>query len=327
MSISQNDAKYDRCLVCNGRARTFLRHHAVGHFLRCQCGLIFQDPREFLEEKVVTSYASDAPSLDPESFKRVFSESIDTSDDNGNMYAEHGIQHEKMVLGICDQLVDVLKKSVNFNFEKPFSMLDIGCATGFLLHSVRRRFPMALVAGVEPSPVSSDKARQLYGLQIHVGTMNSFAAPDSPFDLITILGNLQLHEDPFRTLTQATAMLRPAGVLVCQFKNPYCTTRVLSRFASKLPLLSSSSLTKLLLEKGFACMRHSGSKRALRASIESTGLQVIRTTTLPPRMASYSNMNQAHASGIKGKVWAVLNRLDKTLDQQAWIEFICQKPT
>ena len=324
MSISQNDAKFDRCLVCSGRARTFLRHNSVGHFLRCQCGLIFQDPREFCAEQALTS---DTRSLDPEGFKRVFSESIDTSDELGNMYADHGIQHEKMVQGICDHLVDTLQKSVGFDFEKPFSILDIGCATGFLLNALRNRFPSATVAGVEPSPVSSEKARQLYGLQIHVGTMNDFVAPGRPFDLVTILGNLQLHENPFRTLTQAAAMLRPAGVLVCQFKNPYCATRVLSRLASKLPLLSKSQLTKLLLEKGFACMRHSGSKPALRASIESTGLRVIGTATLPPRMASFSNMNQAHASGIKGKVWAALNRLDKTLDQQAWIEFICQKPT
>ena len=324
MSLAQKDANYDRCLVCSHTAHTYLRHSAIGHFLRCQCGLIFQDPREFSEEKGISSSSSEA--IDPEGFKRVFSESIDTSDASGNMYADHGIHHEKMVQGICVHLVASLKQSVNFDFEKPFSILDIGCATGFLLDAIRSRFPLASLAGVEPSPVSGEKARQLYGLQIHVGTMNTFAAPEAKFDLVTILGNLQLHENPFRTLTQAARVLRPGGILVCQFKNPYCSTRVLSRFASQLPLVSKSLLTKLLLERGFACMRHSGSKRALRASIESTGFKVIDTKTLPPRMAAYSDINQAHASGIKGKVWAVLNRLDKVFDQQAWIEFVCQKP-
>ena len=103
MSISKNDVRHNLCLVCGGTARTYLHHNAVGHFLRCRCGLIFQDPREFTEESVVTSASLNSVASNPEAFKRVFSESIDTSDASGNMYADHGIQHEKMVKGICDQ--------------------------------------------------------------------------------------------------------------------------------------------------------------------------------------------------------------------------------
>lgn len=325
MSIQQKNVGQKRCVVCGNEAEPYMQHPGVGSFLKCRCGLIFQDPDEFIAEESTLAARDDAE-LSPEDFQRTFSESIDTSDESGNMYADHGIQHEKMVDGICGELVATLKEHANFDFNRPFSVLDIGCATGFLLDALRKRFPNARVAGVEPSPVSGNKAKKLYGLDIHVGTMNTFPAPAMPFDLVTILGNLQLHENPFRTLAQATEHLAEGGVLVCQFKNPYCTARVLSRTMTKTPLLRDSKITRLMLERGFACMRHSGSKQALKSAIETTGLNVIHTRTLPPRMAVYSDMAQAHASGIKGRIWKFLNRVDRMIDQQAWIEFVCRKP-
>ena len=304
-----------------------MQHPGVGSFLKCRCGLIFQDPNEFIAEESTLSAAQsgDAEGFNPEDFQRTFSESIDTSDESGNMYADHGIQHEKMVDGICSELVATLTEYAKFDFNRPFSVLDVGCATGFLLDALRKRFPAARVAGVEPSPVSGNKAKKLYGLDIHVGTMNTFPSPQAPFDLVTILGNLQLHENPFRTLEQAAANLVDGGVLVCQFKNPYCTARVLSRTMTKTPWVKNAKITRLMLERGFACMRHSGSKQALKAAIETTGLKVIHTRTLPPRMAVYSDMAQAHASGIKGRIWKFLNQVDRVIDQQAWIEFVCRK--
>jgi SAM-dependent methyltransferase len=323
MSIHRNNVGHNRCVVCGSEAKPYMQHPGVGCFLKCRCGLIFQDPNEFMAEDSTLAQAQD---LSAEDFQRTFSESIDTSDQAGNMYADHGIQHEKMVDGICSELVATLTDYARFDFSKSFSVLDVGCATGFLLDALQKRFPTARVTGVDPSPVSANKAKQLYGLDIHVGTMNTFPTPATPFDLVTILGNLQLHENPFRTLAQAAGSLKDGGVLVCQFKNPYCTARVLSRTMTKTPWLKKAKITRLMLERGFACMRHSGSKQALKNAIETTGLKVIHTRTLPPRMAVYSDMAQAHASGIKGRIWKLLNRVDRMIDQQAWLEFVCRKP-
>jgi SAM-dependent methyltransferase len=325
MSIYQNTVGSKRCVVCGCEASPYMQHPGVGSFLKCRCGLIFQDPSEFIPEASTLS-AGSAAELNPEDFQRTFSESIDTSDESGNMYADHGIQHQKMVDGICSELVATLTDHANFDFSRSFSVLDVGCATGFLLDALRKRFPAARVVGVEPSPVSGNKAKKLYGLDIHIGTMNTFPMPAAPFDLVTILGNLQLHENPFRTLAQAAQNLVDGGTLICQFKNPYCTARVLSRTMTKTPWVRRSKITRLMLERGFACMRHSGSKQSLKSAIETTGLKVIHTRTLPPRMAVYSDMAQAHASGIKGRIWKFLNHVDRIIDQQAWIEFVCRKP-
>ncbi len=326
MSILQNNVGHKRCVVCGKEAALYMQHPGVGCFLKCSCGLIFQDPNEFIAEQSTLVARSEDSNLSPEDFQRTFSESIDTSDESGNMYADHGIQHEKMVYGICNELVVTLKEYAKFDFNRSFSVLDVGCATGFLLDALKKRFPTARIAGVEPSPVSGKKAKELYGIDIHVGTMSTFPVPAAPFDLVTILGNLQLHENPFRTLSQAADNLTGGGVLVCQFKNPYCTARVLSRTMTKTPWVKDFKITRLMLERGFACMRHSGSKQALKSAIETTGLKVIHTRTLPPRMAVYSDMAQAHASGIKGTIWKFLNRVDRMIDQQAWIEFVCRKP-
>lgn len=320
---TQIDVDQKLCVVCGKEARPYMDHPSVGCFFKCPCGLIFQDPSEFIAEE--TAFEEDSY-LNPAGFQRTFSESIDTSDESGNMYSDHGIQHEKMVDGICSELVATLTSYAKFNFGRPFSVLDVGCATGFLLDALRKRFPAAQVTGVEPSPVSVNKAKELYGLDIYVGTMNTFPAPTTPFDLVTILGNLQLHENPFRTLAQAANHLVEGGVLICQFKNPFCTARILGRTMAKTPWVKDSNITRLMLERGFACMRHSGSKHALKSAIETTGLEVIHTRTLPPRMAAYSDMAQAHASGIKGRIWKLLNQVDRLIDQQAWIEFVCRKP-
>ncbi len=311
---------HDQCLVCGHRARTWMQHSVVGHFLKCRCGLIFQDPREFVAEADAMGAATD-----DETFRKAFSESIDTSDDDGNMYAAHGIQHQNMVDGICDDLVAALTVHGKMDLTRPFSLLDIGCATGFLLDAVRRRFPWAEVAGVEPSPVSARKARELYGLEIHVGTMNTCQFESETFDVVSILGNLQLHENPFETLRRAAVAMKPAGLLVCQFKNPQCSARVLGRWASKLPVVRNAGPTRQVLERGFTCMRHSGNRKSLAAAISQTGLQVVHTETVAPRMARFSGMNQAHARGLNGRIWSLLNHLDKLMGQQAWIQFTCRK--
>ena len=207
MSLHPNKVDHNRCVVCGNEAKLYLQYPGVGSFLKCKCGLIFQDPHEFIDEESTLARTKDQ-AVNAEDFQRTFSESIDTSDESGNMYADHGIQHEKMVDGICSELVATLTNFAKFDFGRPFSVLDVGCATGFLLDALQKRFPAARVAGVEPSPVSGRKAKQLYGLDIHVGTMNTFPAPSTPFDLVTILGNLQLHENPFRTLAQAAGSLK-----------------------------------------------------------------------------------------------------------------------
>jgi SAM-dependent methyltransferase len=241
------------------------------------------------------------------------------------MYSDHGIDHQRMAMGICDAVVESFKLHGG-SMDLPFRLLDIGCANGFLLGEVKRRYKHADVVGVEPSPVSALKAKRLFDVDVHVGTLNTFASSGSTFDFVTILGNLQLHENPFQTLSKAHELLRPGGLLLCQFKNPFCSARVLGRWASKTPMLKHSRITKLVFERGFACMRHSGSKSTLRTAIERTGLRVLSTITIAPRMLAWTDGKKAHAAGVKGVVWNVLDKLDQMTDQRAWIEFVCQKP-
>ncbi|MFO0940326.1 MAG: class I SAM-dependent methyltransferase [Pirellulales bacterium] len=315
------------CITCGGSPKRYMQHEAVGLFWKCKCGLIFQDPQDFIsEEEGLKAIAEGGTETANDRFQSAFSESIDTSDADGNMYSDHGIDHAKMSAGICDAAVAAFENEGK-RVEGQFSWLDIGCANGFLLGELKRRFPNANLVGVEPSPVSAEKAKRMFGLDIHVGTMNTFQpTSETAFNFVTILGNLQLHENPFETVRKAAQLMKPGSLLVCQFKNPDCSARRLGRWASYVPIIKRSSLTKQIFERGFACMRYSGSKAVLAKAIERTGLRVKRVYSIAPRMLAWTDGSKAHAAGLKGKLWAVLDRLDQMMDQRAWIEFVCQKP-
>jgi 2-polyprenyl-3-methyl-5-hydroxy-6-metoxy-1,4-benzoquinol methylase len=231
-----------------------------------------------------------------------------------------------MARAIGGDVAGLIKKYGQIDEQSPFHLLDVGCATGFLMHALESFFPNMLPQGVEPSPVSVKKAQLLYGLKVHQGTMNTFDSGGLRFEVATIMGNLQLHENPFATLTQVYAVLKPGGLLIFQMKNPFCTARRLARIAAKIPWVNRTSLTRLMLERGYFCMRYSASKRLLKAAAQKIGFEVLDVATHPPRMLAFTNQNVAHAKGIKGKVWGALDTIDKLMGQRAWIQICCLKP-
>jgi trans-aconitate methyltransferase len=263
---------------------------------------------------------------DAETFQQAFSEKIDTSDEGGNMYAQFGIQHEEMVDGLFADVGAAMDRHAQGITERPFNYLDVGCATGFMLDAARRRYPQVQVHGVEPSPVSCAKAKELYGLDVHNGTMNSFDPGDTRFDVVSIIGNLQLHENPFDTLRRAYELMAPGGMLIFHMKNPDSMARRLGRLATRLPGIKNSSITRLICERGFACMRYSAPKKFYPAKVAELGFELRELHTRPPRMLAFSNRNQGHAKGLIGLAWGVLDGLDGLLDQRAWIEVCCTKP-
>ncbi len=311
----------DRCIYCSGEGRGYLNHAEVGVFLQCRnCGLIFQPSDQFKDEAEL-----DGESVLPEDFKAVYSEFVDTSDEQGNMYASFGIDHAGMEDGLFQEVREVITEC-GFGVDSEFRVLDVGCATGFLLAKVREAFPNAIVQGIEPSPVSTAKARTLYGLAIHNGTVQNFDQNGHQFDVVMIMGNLQLHADPFSTLARVHGLMKPGGRLVFQMKNPERLARRIGRLASRIPVVRRLSLTRSILYNGFLCMRYSAPRDFYESAVRQLGFDEIRVTTQPPRMLAYSNRNVAHAQGIKGRVWALMDRIDARRNQRAWIKVVCRKP-
>jgi SAM-dependent methyltransferase len=63
-------------------------------------------------------------------------------------------------------------------------VLDLGCGAGFFLDRVRRAFPSAGVAGIEPDPMMAGFCQEKLRLDVHQEFLETFLPPHK-FDVIT----------------------------------------------------------------------------------------------------------------------------------------------
>lgn len=102
----------------------------------------------------------------------------------------------------------------------PGRLLDVGCATGvFLAHAQRRGWS---VTGVEPSAWAAETARRERGVEVFTSTLEDAKLEPASFDVVHSNHVVEHLDDPVRTLSVATRLLKPAGVLVVEV--PYEVT-------------------------------------------------------------------------------------------------------
>jgi SAM-dependent methyltransferase len=96
-------------------------------------------------------------------------------------------------------------------------VLDVGCGRGFLLDAFRRRGWE--VEGTEMSEASSAHAREVLGMRVHLGPLESLALPAESFDAITLWHVLEHVTTPVSLLSEIRRVLRPGGVLLVSVPN------------------------------------------------------------------------------------------------------------
>jgi SAM-dependent methyltransferase len=100
---------------------------------------------------------------------------------------------------------------------RPGRVLDVGCGRGFLLDAFRRRGWAA--EGTEMSEASSAHAREVLGIRVHIGTLESLSLPGGSFDAVTLWHVLEHVTDPGSLLGEIGRLLRPGGVLLVSVPN------------------------------------------------------------------------------------------------------------
>ena len=113
--------------------------------------------------------------------------------------AYYGNAGEKRFVGPVEGLQRALYGSRASQVEKavggrPGRVLDVGCGRGFLLDAFRRRG--WTVEGTEMSEASSAHAREVLGIPVHVGSLESLALPAESFDAVTLWHVLEHVTDP-----------------------------------------------------------------------------------------------------------------------------------
>lgn len=96
-------------------------------------------------------------------------------------------------------------------------VLDIGCATGDFLDSMRWYGWDAY--GIEPSPHAAAYARNVRHLNVFTGTLDDAPYEDATFDIVTLWHVLEHVPDPVGTLRHIHRLLKPDGLLVFAIPN------------------------------------------------------------------------------------------------------------
>jgi 2-polyprenyl-3-methyl-5-hydroxy-6-metoxy-1,4-benzoquinol methylase len=95
---------------------------------------------------------------------------------------------------------------------KPGLLLDVGCGGGLLLD--RMRSIGWKVMGVEVDPLAANEAKNNFGLQVHVGSLDEAGYPDGIFDAVTMSHVIEHVHDPVALLRECRRVLKPGGILV-----------------------------------------------------------------------------------------------------------------
>jgi SAM-dependent methyltransferase len=102
-------------------------------------------------------------------------------------------------------------------FEKPGTMLDIGCgAGGFIIQMRDKGWD---VKGVEPNVAAADYGRNKKGLDIFPGLVMDARFPDESFDYVRMNHSFEHMEHPNQTLDEVYRILAPNGKLMIGVPN------------------------------------------------------------------------------------------------------------
>ena len=147
----------------------------------------------------------------------------------------------------------------------PGRLLDVGCASGLLVHQALQTGWEA--TGVEISPLACRRAKEEFGLDLFQGELAEACFPEAAFDVVTFVDVLDHLDDPLGQLREAYRVLKPGGLLVVRVPN-FPVQSAVRRLSLALGRLSGRLLSdfgvihfynfscrtlKLLLEKAGFC--------------------------------------------------------------------------
>ncbi len=201
--------------------------HPPERIVRCRrCGLIYVNPRPNGRE-LLRSYA------------RMVDEE----------YTREEIGRRSSARIILDRLKRLRKRG---------RLLDIGCASGFLLDEARKSGWET--DGVEISRWAAAYAREKFGLRVFVGKLRKANFPDHFFDAVIMKDTIEHLTNPRDTLIEIRRILKPDGVLcintpdVGSFWSKILKAKWWGINQSHLFYFSRRSLYRLLEATGFSVL-------------------------------------------------------------------------
>lgn len=155
-------------------------------------------------------------------------------------------------------------------------VLEVGCATGRLLHEIRNR-GFASVSGLDPSPSCAETALREFGIQVETGTLFALARREDQADMVVLVGVLEHVRDLTGALFVLQKVLTSQGRVyveipdACEFGN--WLDAPFQQFSGEhINFFSRRSLENLLNSNGFRVLEL---KRLARRVTETSTMPVI----------------------------------------------------
>ena len=222
------------CPLCHSAASSPLLSSAGFRFVRCRsCSLVYQDPRPVFED-LRRRYGAEYFSYELDNERNFF---------------------ELMRLGLRDIDFDELTRG----FVRPRAFLDVGCATGMLLASMREKGWNT--QGVDLCRQSAEYGIAHRGVPIFAGTLEEAGFASGSFSVVHFSHLIEHVPDPRGLLAEARRILAPDGLAVITTPNIGGFQARLFREAWRsaipdhLTLFSRRTLGRLLGQCGFSVRR------------------------------------------------------------------------
>lgn len=162
-----------------------------------------------------------------------------------------------------EKILDMVER-----FKCKGTLLDVGCAFGYLLESAQKRNWEVL--GVEMSEYASGEAQKKIGIgKVMTGDFLGMALPKSYFDVITMVDVIEHVFDTELFLKKCLDLLKPSGLLVIVTPNLggllyKCLGNYWPHFNSAhVTYFSTKSIDKVLKMNGFRVLFTTSFKKAL----------------------------------------------------------------
>lgn len=218
------------CPGCgSSRARHMLACDGFA-FVRCSsCSLVYQNPRPVFED-VRRRYAG--------------------------QYFAYELENERVFFGLMKLgLRDIGFKELTAALPGPHAFLDIGCATGMLIESMKAEGWDA--RGVDVCRESAEYGIAHRGVSIFVGTLEEARFPAESFSIIHFSHLIEHVPDPRGFLGEVRRLLAPQGYAIITTPNvDGFQARLFGRgwrsaIADHLTLFSKRTLGRMVTESGF----------------------------------------------------------------------------
>jgi len=315
------------CILCKQTEYTsLLTSYPWGSFdeprfyEKCRnCSLIRENPEAYSQiEFDIQADPGAMSSEERRQFQFKYGEAMDVVDNAGELYKMY--QYDDPLQMSNDLVKRVLRRLPKS--QSP-SVLEIGCADGFLLRELGKAIPGLTAIGIDPSPISHQRACSL-GTDTLLGTIQDIDPERlDNVDVAYAFGNLMLHPDPLDTVNRMCSKLKPDGILVVDVKNSNSLSRQVAKFLAKTPTRNLSPVRNFIT-RNFTNMRFAFSKKHLEELAKLANLRILELNTLPPRALAYSNGHKG-SNGLFRVVWKILDLIDTLRNERAWIELVAVK--